>query len=725
MYSQFIQYNDLNLKEMFDIIIVLKGIKRSNRKGETKETETKEKTREESDVFDEISQLEDWKPMIEGINCIIIYLGELKENEDLSLPTWMRYELYTKKELERDFGKENSWIFGFSSSSSSASSQSNEGEEDDENELSAAVNYGILVSDRDFVFILHPSIKPIFLSSPLDLLRKHAMNLLKPSFPLYYHNNHDPVQDKKNRKEGKKDFGFGVPYSLRAGYLTGISYGTFDDEDDIADEGELMEEKGVTLDDDNYDTITKILKSSLSYHPNRYHYLDNFISKQQIQGNQEKRQRRNLRKTTTPSSTTDTDKKEEKEGNSLVEKRNKKKNQVEAVTIPKGIMFSLSLKNVAINRKLVGSLFCLLSGLEKKKSSSVFSYGAHCYTILQGWMLKKVLDHIGIGIKQFDSSSFLQTRSKTVKNLPTKIVAVKSQEGSLTSSAADNNKLKKLLTNDLLWLQKNEEILRKIMKLELSYNHKKGYEKEKNLEEVVNSLKDLFQDSSSLSEFHSNLQHLVKSFSDWFSQRNDFHTRINPISYSSSYFPLSSRLSATSSSAATTSSTLPSHQCAAFTIVRNDSLILDIWLRYATLHFGKGDIYVINHYSNEEEYYSEVNQQEEMKKLQSKYIFHLINVFDNAGFPMGFFVDTADLFQRRLLRYGYKCVLLSDADEIIVADPTVYPEGLKEYLKKWVKDTPAITNYRARGYMIAHLYETEQGHDLNDPLIEKDIDWSK
>jgi hypothetical protein len=737
MYSQFIQYNDLNLKEMFDIIIVLTGKKR------------KEK---DADVDEQIAHLEEWKPMIEGINCIIIYVGELQESKELSLPSWMRYELYTKKEVERDFGKENSWMFGFPSSDSSSDTRQGK---DDEGELSAAVNYGLLVSDRDFVFILHPSIKPIFstspFSSPLDLLRKHAMNLLKPSFPLYYHNHEDPVQQVKDNKKkksqtekGKKDFQFGVPYSLRDGWLTGISYGTIDnddnDEKENDTEGEPTEER-VTLDDDHYDTITKIMKSSFSYHSDHYHYLDNFISKKQQERKQQeetpdKRQKRKLRK----SSSATVDKAEEKGVKSSEEKESRRK-QVEAITIPKGIMFSLSLKNVAINRKLVGSLFCLLSGLEMKKSSSVLSFGSHYYAIFQGWMLKKVLDHIGIGIKQFDSSSYLQTRRKrslTSSTEENKLQKVDSS-ASTSTSTVDNNKLNKKLKDDLLWLQKNEEVLRTIMKVGLSYNGKKGFEKEKNLEETVTSLKEIFQDSSSLQDFHSNLHSLVKSFSDWFYQRNDFHTRINPVSYSSSYFPVSSRLSSVpvSSASATTvsassavsssaSSTLsPSHECAAFTIVRNDSLMLDIWLRYASRHFGKGDIYVINHFSNEDEYYSEVHQQEEMKKLQQKYTFHLTNVFDNAGFPMGFFVDTADLFQRRLLRYGYKCILLSDADEIIVADPKVYPDGLRELLRKWVKETPTVTNYRARGYMIAHIYETEQGHDVSDSMVEKDIDWSK
>ena len=40
---------------------------------------------------------------------------------------------------------------------------------------------------------------------------------------------------------------------------------------------------------------------------------------------------------------------------------------------------------------------------------------------------------------------------------------------------------------------------------------------------------------------------------------------------------------------------------------------------------------------------------------------------------MGFFTSQADLMQRRLFRLGYKCVLLSDVDEMIVPDPTLYP----------------------------------------------------
>ena len=68
-YSEFVQYTDVNLKNMFDIIVLT------------------------GNSSDNVDYLNDWRPMIEGINCIIIQQGN--PDRDIRVPEWVTYELYS------------------------------------------------------------------------------------------------------------------------------------------------------------------------------------------------------------------------------------------------------------------------------------------------------------------------------------------------------------------------------------------------------------------------------------------------------------------------------------------------------------------------------------------------------------------------------------------------------------------------------------------------------
>jgi hypothetical protein len=86
-----------------------------------------------------------------------------------------------------------------------------------------------------------------------------------------------------------------------------------------------------------------------------------------------------------------------------------------------------------------------------------------------------------------------------------------------------------------------------------------------------------------------------------------------------------------------------------------------------------------------------------------------------------------DLFQQRLFRLGNKCTLLTDADEIILANPLKYSSqlGLKNYLKSFQLDDQK-KHFRAFGYILAHVTEKDE-NDVNDETntryLEKPIDW--
>lgn len=579
-YSEFVQYIDVNLKSMFDIIVLT------------------------GNSSDNVDYLNDWRPMIEGINCIIIQQGN--PDRDIRVPEWVTYELYSKTEMIKLFPNDM-WLF-----------------DADSNDLSA-YNFGFLIADREFVYLLHPNVIPIFIEGrdPLELLRIHALNLLKPSHYNYWNNGVDPSHnpDSKDYLQGS-DFVKGFPYNLRDGIITGISFGTIQHEY-------------------HQDTLTKFSKLSFGTYQSSPH---SFL-----------RQQKSI--STYPISQ----------------------------PIPKGMMFSLSLYNLAFHRGNIGQIFFLYSHLGTKTK---FDYGDY-YHILLGWLLKALFDHIGVGIKHHDSSQYLRLR-----NLP-----------------AQGIDLKKQLTQDLLWLERSDQIMKHLTTVELCRYKDTDYRFKYN--ELFGAISPSFKETFFLQNFHTEMKNSFLLFNDLFNIRNGFDTIITPVSKKNSYLPKNDP-----------NYPYTKHNVATFTIIRNDTQMLEIWLRHSNRHFHK-DIYVMIHYSTEAEYHADVMNHQRIKELQSKYFFHVFYGFDNAGFPMYYFVKMADIIQRRLFRYGYSATMLTDVDEIIVPDPDIYPnEGLTEYLISFMNNKDVL-NIRARGFMLCQIYEVDGGHLVNDPHIDKDLDWSK
>lgn len=584
MQSNFFFYDDLFLKDMFDVVAVT--------------------SKEETDL----NYLNDWRPLLERMNCIIIQQGD--PDRQITVPSWLKYQLYSKREIERDLGPENAWMFGFNS--------------DADDDLSA-MNFGLLVADRDFVFLLHPSVRPKFVDEKgaMDFLRAHANNLLKPSVLTYYQEDTDPYHH-------ESDFVRGTPYSLREGFVTALSYGSVD----------------LVSQDKERDAISTLLKATLDpLHTTR---------SSKLRGS-ERRANNELQST------------------------------VESVTIAKGVMFSLSLRNVAINRRVIGSIFYLLHSLSQKTGYEV---GSTYYNILKGWILKAVLDNMNLGVKHFDASSFL-TLSK--------------------SAASSVKSFEQDMRRDVLWQEKAEDIIRCLSnRVELSLSdreRKKGFSLGSKYEDVLNQLKDVFSETPFWQDFHHQLMSMHRKWSEWHYHFNDFRTRLNPVVKQSDITPTTD------------------HQCASLGLVRNESTLLDVWLRYNNRHFGS-DVFVLCHYFDSVDYNLLYPGIDGMRKRG--YHFHDLNIFDDNGFPLFFQIQSVDLYHRRLLRLGFKCVIFSDIDEIIIADPERFPQGLRQYLSHFVFNVSHVESYRAIGKMIAHIYETENGHSAKDSdIIEKDIDWSK
>jgi hypothetical protein len=73
-----------------------------------------------------------------------------------------------------------------------------------------------------------------------------------------------------------------------------------------------------------------------------------------------------------------------------------------------------------------------------------------------------------------------------------------------------------------------------------------------------------------------------------------------------------------------------------------------------------------------------------------------------------------------LLRYGYKCVLFSDVDEIIAANPAKYPNGLSQYLDNFINNSQ-IKVIKVNAYELAHIAYGNGTKGTEEPPL----DWSK
>jgi hypothetical protein len=658
--KDYFAYDENYLKELFDILILVPASE------------------------NDLNYLNDWKPMMEGFHCIIIQQGD--PTRTVTMPTWVEYELYTKTDAMRSLEKiipsitvDFHSLFDF----------------DSPNPSLASLNYGFLVSDREFIFILNSNMKPkLSVSSaddPLELLRIHAFNLLKPTVSAYYNNGHDPYQN-------GKDFLRGTPYTLRDGIPTVMSYGSVDHSS-------------------QFDAMTKLVKE----------YSDKGI--QEISRQQEAQK------------TSSDNKIRRKLREEIVSDEQQKKisDKMESLkpstTISKGQYFSLSLENVAVNRKMIGNVFCLLSGLESRLSKSSSSASPflsnHYHHILLGWMMKTVFDHVGLAVKHFDASSYL---------LPT---------DTAINSMGNNERLFKEIKNDLLWEEKSLSIFRFLSNYKFTTptttnSNNDVYPFYIELLEQLHLSTNSSSSNSNLPSVFNEIKLLINQYYQLWNLRHDQKTSFLPISSRSSLAP----------------SPNSPHKCAVFTITYNDREMLQLWIRYFSRHFPPSDVFVLHHHSSafihdrkrNQEYDSFIDgirskKNNDKDKTKNSFV-RIIDLYgEKTGFPMFFFIRTADLYQRRFFRYGYQCTILTDVDELIIADPAIYPKGLQEYLTKFVnhplnnnnnninnnqKNPPQQSNnVRAHGWIVGQISQVlskdgspiAEKEEQSTVLIDKPFTW--
>ena len=146
-------------------------------------------------------------------------------------------------------------------------------------------------------------------------------------------------------------------------------------------------------------------------------------------------------------------------------------------------------------------------------------------------------------------------------------------------------------------------------------------------------------------------------------------------------------------------------RCCALTFVKNEKVFLPIWLKYYSKYFNVEDIYVIDHESDDGS----------LEECLKRYKFNVIKVhneyYDDIWRLKTAYQKHAELLQR------YEYVLYTDADEIVIPDPSKYRD-LKDYITRHDTDCVACVAYE-----LIHLRERESPIDLGRPILEQRKYW--
>jgi hypothetical protein len=133
-------------------------------------------------------------------------------------------------------------------------------------------------------------------------------------------------------------------------------------------------------------------------------------------------------------------------------------------------------------------------------------------------------------------------------------------------------------------------------------------------------------------------------------------------------------------------------KCAVFTIVKNESFFLPIWLKYYKKYFNDSDIYVLDHQSTD--------------GSTNNLTVNVVPIVNELAFDHQWLCDTVQNQQAKLLE-EYECVIFAESDELLYS--TSYP--LNELINKFLSDTHV-------NYITCVGHEVIQNLDTETPMLE-------
>jgi hypothetical protein len=144
-------------------------------------------------------------------------------------------------------------------------------------------------------------------------------------------------------------------------------------------------------------------------------------------------------------------------------------------------------------------------------------------------------------------------------------------------------------------------------------------------------------------------------------------------------------------------------KCAVFTIVKNESYFLPIWLKHFKQFFSNEDIYILDHQSND--------------GSTTNLDVNVISVYNEKTFDHVWLVDQVQIMQQNLLK-KYECVLFCEADELIYT----INENFNDVIGKFLKDdnTKFIS---VRSHELVQDLENEAFISETDKIFENRNKW--
>lgn len=143
-------------------------------------------------------------------------------------------------------------------------------------------------------------------------------------------------------------------------------------------------------------------------------------------------------------------------------------------------------------------------------------------------------------------------------------------------------------------------------------------------------------------------------------------------------------------------------KCAVFTIVKNESYFLPIWINYYKRFFDISDIYVLDHQSDD----GSTNNLD----------VNIIRVTNELHFDHQWLLETVSNFQKKLLQ-EYRAVLFAEADEIIYTLNNDLDKSIDIFLSS------QFDYVTCKGYEIIQNLETEKSLGHNDSIISNRDYW--
>jgi hypothetical protein len=144
---------------------------------------------------------------------------------------------------------------------------------------------------------------------------------------------------------------------------------------------------------------------------------------------------------------------------------------------------------------------------------------------------------------------------------------------------------------------------------------------------------------------------------------------------------------------------------AVFTIVKNESYFLPIWIKHHKKYFDESDIYVLDHQSND--------------GSTENITVNVVQVFNEFAFDHSWLVATVQNFQKDLLQ-KYECVLFAEADELIYT----VDKSLNETIDEFLNDKTC--NFACcMGYEVIQNLENETSLTANDKIFKNRNYWFK